>query len=86
MNGEKNGNWFRNGENAKIVDMAIWESKANSRGINNTANCELSDNRFSAINYCTQLLYVIIPLNYSHSREGNDIFHKDHYKKSSDQL
>jgi len=35
-------------ENAKIVEMAVWESKANSRGRNSTANREPSDHRFSA--------------------------------------
>ncbi|XP_014512665.1 protein IQ-DOMAIN 14 [Vigna radiata var. radiata] len=34
-------------ENAKIVEMAVCESKANSRGRNSSANRELSDHRFS---------------------------------------
>ncbi|RDX60192.1 Protein IQ-DOMAIN 14, partial [Mucuna pruriens] len=35
-------------ENAKIVEMAVCESKGNSRGRNSSANCELSEHRFSA--------------------------------------
>ncbi|ESW17899.1 hypothetical protein PHAVU_007G277500 [Phaseolus vulgaris] len=35
-------------ENAKIVEMAVWEAKANLRGRNNTVNHELSDHRFCA--------------------------------------
>jgi len=57
-------------ENAMIVDMPVWESKANSRGRNNTANRELSDNRFSAFlqliivhNYCTLLSLLIVLVN-----------------------
>ena len=38
-------------KNVMIVDMPVWESKANSRGRNNNVNCEFSDNRFSTINY-----------------------------------
>ncbi|TKY53759.1 IQ-DOMAIN 1 [Spatholobus suberectus] len=34
-------------ENAKIVEMAVCESKGNSRGRNRTANRELSEHRFS---------------------------------------
>ena len=37
-------------ENAMIVDMYVWEYKANSRRRNNTMNRKLPDNRFSAIN------------------------------------
>ena len=48
-------------ENVMIVDMPVWESKANSRGRNNNVNRELSGNRFSAFNYCT-LLYLLIVL------------------------
>jgi len=38
MSSQKNGKCLELEENAKIVDMAAWESKANSRGRNNIVN------------------------------------------------